>query len=391
MRDSLRRNPGRALRVLHCPLVALYQPALLVDGLRRHGLEADSMIFDFGEDRWLSLGVDINLGLDRCNSWQRLFRIQLFLFHAAKHYDIFHFHSGRTLLPLWVDSRWSPVPEPLRPFLSWMRAADFADLRLLKRLGKKLVFSFWGCDIRKPTELSENPDYLCHHCLPGERQCQTPFRKNLVRSLVRFGDAVILSGDIIRSWPDARWVPNALDLRVWNPTKVAAEVPDRYRVKKNGKLLLLHAFANSDKRGDHKGSGRIRETVQNLIQEGLPLQFLSVDGVPVEDMKYIQVQADLVIDQFRLGCYGSFGLESMALGRPVVGWINPDLYREQPEMPPMVTTDLRSLGATLRDLVSNPSRMEEIGRACRGYVEKVHDHVKVAGTIERIYRNLYAH
>jgi len=383
--------PHRPLRVLHCPLVALYQPPLLSQELRCIGVAADSMVFGKGEDRWLSFKENINLGLDHCTSWQKLWRIGRFFLKAASHYDIFHFHSGRSLFPLWADSRWSPIPRPLRPHLTWLRRWDFADLPLLKKMGKKLVFSFWGCDIRKPTNLTRYPDYICNdHCRPSERQCTTPFRKNLLHALNKHSDAVLVSGDLIQSWPEAHWFPNAIDLNQWNPRRLIDQIPEKYRIHKDGKVLILHAFANGTSRGDHKGSPFIRTALESMQRAGLPVRFIDLDGIPIQDVKYYQVQADIVVDQFRVGCYGSFAMESMALGRPVVGWIIPDLYREHGKLPPVVNTDINGLQAALTALVKNRQRRETIGRRSRRYVESVHDCGKVNRQLKKIYEGLYS-
>ena len=388
--NRLQKRPQRPLRVLHCPLVALYQPPLLSKGLRRLGIAADSMIFDKGEDGWLSFQEDINLGLDECGSWQKLGRLASFFIKAAKYYDIFHFHSGRSLQPLWVDSRWSPIPKRLRPRLSRLRHWDFVDLPLLKKMGKKLIFSFWGCDIRKPTHLRRYPDYICNdHCRCFERQCATPFRKNLVQAVKKYSDSVLLSGDLIQSWPTALWLPNAIDLNEFNPQQINAAIPAKYRVDKNGRVLVLHAFANSGSRGDHKGSPFIKKSIQNLIRKGLKIKFINLDGVPIQDVKYYQIQADIVVDQFRLGCYGSFAMESMALGRPVVGWVAPEIYQSHGPLPPIVNTDLNGLTHTLSTLVKDRPRREAIGKLSRGYVKRVHDHHLVVNRLKQIYEDLY--
>jgi hypothetical protein len=362
---------------------------MLTRGLRAAGVEADTMVFDFGDDAWLCRAVDVNLGLDHCGAVGKAVRIPSFLLKAALHYDIFHFHSGRTLLPLWVDSRWSPVPRKLRPRLSWLRRADFADLGLLKRLGKKLVFSFWGCDIRKPTPLADNPDYICHYCTPQERQCNTPFRKKLIEALRRYGDGVTMSGDLIHSWPGYHWMPNAIDTREWDPAMVLREMPEKYRMPRDDRLMVLHSFANGGRRGDHKGTFAIRETVDSLIRQGVPLKFMEMDKVPTGDLKYLQVQADIVIDQFRLGCYGSFAMESMALARPVVGWINPDLYKDQESIPPVVSTPLQTLEDALLRLARDRRERERIGRKSRSYVEKFHDHRSIGRSLKVFYESLY--
>jgi glycosyltransferase involved in cell wall biosynthesis len=262
---------------------------------------------------------------------------------------------------------------------------------VLRKLGKKTVFSFWGCDIRRPTELAHNRDYLCHHCLPGERQCESPFRRHLYRALRRYGDAVFLSGDLVKSYTPYHWLPNAIDLGLWDPERVVERIPEKYRLPKNGKILVLHAFANGDRRGDHKGTRQIEASVANLMREGLPIRYLTLDRIPVGDVKYIQVQADIVIDQFRLGGYGSFALESMALARPVVGWIEPELFRDQGETPPIVNTDLKGIESVLADLVTDPGKRQEIGKLSRGYVERIHDYRSIGRKLKGTYESLYQH
>ena len=44
--------------------------------------------------------------------------------------------------------------------------------------------------------------------------------------------------------------------------------------------------------------------------------------MPNKDVRFIQVQADIVVDQLNYGRYGAQAREGMMLGRPTVCYIN---------------------------------------------------------------------
>ena len=219
---------------------------------------------------------------------------------------------------------------------------------LLQALRKKSVFHYLGSDIRGKT-----PDQLAY----GKR-----------------ADAEIVgSYDAIRWVPEARVIPPGLDLRPFTPAP-ASDSP---------RPLVVHAPSNREK----KGTAQVIDACAQL-----PVVLDIVEGVPHEEAWARYARADIVVDQLRAGWHGVFALESMALGKPVVSYLKPDVVERSAEgygaRIPIVPATADTLVDALRPLVEQPALRREIGAASRAYVEQVHDIDRVADRLIDLYRSL---
>jgi glycosyltransferase involved in cell wall biosynthesis len=92
------------------------------------------------------------------------------------------------------------------------------------------------------------------------------------------------------------------------------------------------------------------------------------------------------------GWYGIFGLETMALGKAVVGYISPQnadrLEAARGVRPPLVSVSPETLAEELETLIYMPERRLELGRLGRSYVEQVHDIEHSAEQVMRIYQQV---
>jgi glycosyltransferase involved in cell wall biosynthesis len=223
-----------------------------------------------------------------------------------------------------------------------------AQFPLLRATGRKSVFHFLGTDIR-----GKSPDELAY---------------------ARRADARIVGSVPARRWvPDALLVPPGLDLREFTP------VPPSERPRP----LVVHAPSNRAKKLTH-------HVVEACAQ--LPVELQIVEGLPHLEARERYARADIVVDQFRSGWHGIFALEAMALGKPVVGRIEPEMADRSAEelgaRLPIVSATPETLVDALRSLVESPALRRELGAAGRAYVERVHDVDRVADRLLEIYRSL---
>jgi glycosyltransferase involved in cell wall biosynthesis len=219
---------------------------------------------------------------------------------------------------------------------------------LLRALRKKSVFHYLGSDIRGKT-----PEQLAY----GKR-----------------ADAEIVgSYDATRWVPEAHVVPPGLDLRPFTPTPPSD----------NPRPLVVHAPSNRAK----KGTSHVVEACAQL-----PVELDIVEGVPHDLARARYARADIVVDQLNAGWHGVFALESMALGKPVVTYLKPDVVERSAQgygiRIPIVPATKESLVDVLRPLVEQPALRREIGAAGRAYVERVHDVDRIADRLVDIYRSL---
>jgi glycosyltransferase involved in cell wall biosynthesis len=124
----------------------------------------------------------------------------------------------------------------------------------------------------------------------------------------------------------------------------------------------------------------------------LPVELDIVEGLPHDQAQERYARADIVVDQLNAGWHGVFALEAMALGKPVVVHLKPDVVAQAEKAygtkVPLVPATKESLVDALRPLVESPELRRRIGAESRAYVERVHDIDRIADRLLDIYARL---
>ena len=236
--------------------------------------------------------------------------------------DLFHFTFGLTL-----------VPQSLQ-------------FPILRAFGKRSVMHYLGSDIRgKP------PEELAY----GKKA----------------GAEIVGSYDAIRWVPEATVIPPGIDL-----TAVTPSPPSGRR-----RPVVVHA-----------PSSRRRKGTDHVLRacEGLDVELRIVEGVHHQEALALYRDADIVVDQLNAGWYGLFAIECMALGKPVLTFLHDEAVRRTEDaygvQVPIVNTTHDTLHERLAELVAMaPTERNEIGRASRAYVERVHDLEHVTDRLVELY------
>lgn len=277
-------------------------------------------------------------------------------------FDVFHFVFGNSLLRYNRDV----------PFLRFFR--------------KKIVMSFLGSDIRCSEEVLKGLKKAddCHDCHIGYKdygECRIEEKIKLVKFWARNADA-IFSGVTNTQILDAlsiEYYPVILpcDLNYWKPFE-----PDSFK-KEGDEILILHA---PSKKGI-KGEKNVVDAVRKLMNDGFNIDFKLLTNVPnYEVRKWLNI-SDIVVDQLLIGWHGMFSVESMAMAKPTVCFINQEYKKrlKYAEDLPLVNASPDNLYEKLRMLIENPNLRKTIGHKSRNYVERVHDCKKVARHLVRVY------
>ncbi len=265
----------------------------------------------------------------------------------------------------WSLDRHGPLPQKLaQQFAAFVKLAPRTDIfhfyfgltlipksvqfPLLRALGKKSIYHYLGTDIR------------------GKTPAELAYSK-------RADAEIVGSYDALRWVPEAHVIPPGLDLRPFTP------VPP----SDNPRPLVVHAPSSRAK----KGTQQILATLEQL-----PVDIDIVEGVPHEEARARYARADIVVDQLHAGWHGVFALESMALGKPVVTFLKPDVVEKSAEgygiRIPIVSATADTLADALRPLIESPALRREVGAASRAYVEQGHDIDRIADRLIDLYRSL---
>jgi glycosyltransferase involved in cell wall biosynthesis len=219
---------------------------------------------------------------------------------------------------------------------------------LLRAARKRSVFHYLGSDIR------------------GKTPAELAYGK-------RAGAEIVGSYAALRWVPEAHVVPPGLDLREFTPRPPSDAA----------RPLVVHAPSNREK----KGTRYVIEACERL---GLELDI--VEGVSHLEARERYARADIVVDQLNAGWHGVFALESMALGKPVIAHIDPEMAERSAEgfgvALPIVAATKDTLAEALAQLAETPELRREIGAASRAYVEQVHDIDRIADCLLAIYAAL---
>ena len=340
------------LHVLHGMTEIAGQNSYAVLGLREIGVDADSVVLmenPFGYRNDVVLNVDRN---DRKKRPAAILTLAKFLRRALKRYNVFHFHFGNSI--------------------------GFNHELFLYRLRKKKIFyEFHGSDIRDIRKFCETSkmDYL-----PEQDIDEHTKKRN--RKICRKADGIILHDDeLIPYLPEEHapvyGVPLRVDIERFTPA---------YPEERPEKLRIVHA---PSKRGI-KGTRFILEAFDRLKEKYPQLEFVLVEGKTQEEAFEVYRTADIIVDQVFVGTYGVFSIECMAMGKPVICYIDPRMWKSYPPELPVISADKDEVEKKLEELILDGTRRKELGMAGRRYVERYHDYRAVAWLLKGIYEGRYA-
>ena len=296
-------------------------------------------------------------------------KIVFFLF-ALFRYRYFFFYCRMNILPLQLDRIWNRLGNP-----------DVCTyLSLAKALGKKLIYTPSGCQDEELRSYFARLDdgKVCGNC--WFVRCSDELQIPTLRRHARYSDLVIGHGCFDTSYfKSVHLKYKSIDLAVWRPDIV---IPDRCRLPETRNIRIMHAFIRGDRvRPDRnlKGSPFVLDAIEMLKKEHLPVELLSVHDVPSSDMRFYQAQADIVVDQLIYGCWGSTGIEAMALGKPLVCYLRPawkafwlKTFPDHDSLP-IVEANTDNIGEVLRRLVTDREYRERKGRESRAFAERQYD------------------
>lgn len=377
---NLDRSKGRVLFVG----TSYYNGKHLSRELRKLGWKADTLTFvGSGEEQY---EPDFLLSRGGRTNWLTILKFYLY---AIKHYDIFHFSGAHNLTLLDRRNR------------CW-------DTKLLKLLGKKIVYSNNGCldGVSQSSFRKWLPEPVCDSCKWRDVPSVCSDEKNLQWGKLRNEVAdyqITLGGNRVdyNDDPKVHEVPEfyCLDPHVWDPELL---VPSNYRLSyEPGTIKILHAVGNFYSRSDTRTKENIKSThiylpiIERLKQEGYKIELLFFHDVPSKQFRYYQAQADIVIDMLTFGFFGANIREAMMLAKPAVCFLRPEwLENMKTEIPeyvkelPIVNATPQTIYQVLKELIEHPDKRREIGQRGRDFAIKWHSAEAGAKKFDHIYTEL---
>lgn len=339
-------------------------------GERAHGHDSDCLVlvdnkFSFPADRILFKTPGKSIW---GRAARRLAMVREF-WRVRSGLDVLHFNMGSSL----IHFPYFGFPHLDLPF--------YSDKT-------KLVFTYNGCDSRqKQTMLKVSKESPCRFAECYNGICNNSKidedKRNAISKMAKYAHAVFaISPDLFRFLPTGTKLLPCM-MANWNDV---SELPMR---KIDGTIKIVHAPTNRIV----KGTADIIETIKKLNKKyHNRFELRLIENLTNREVLNTYAQADLIIDQIRLGWYGTAAVEGMKLGRPVIAYINPDdLHNIDQKMARDAQESfLCATGGTLEEkltcIMENPKILHIHQQAGLEYVHKWHDPVKIAKMVLSTYQ-----
>jgi hypothetical protein len=309
--NSIKGAP-RKLRVLHCPTITGGNPPAMAKIERQAGLTSECVVLDgngFGYEGATTYRAD---GIHRVLLEFRRFAL---FFRAAFSFDVIHYNFGSCIFPQPKLGPRAGGERPLKRLGRWAfnlyaRLFAYKDVTLLRALGKKIVVTFQGDDVRDWLYCRENhaitpmievePVYANHERDAAARRRGALFAKNA--HLI-----YAVNPDLFAVLPErAKFLTYAHpNITEWTYVGVdaASERP----------ITVFHAPTFRE----GKGTRFVEQAVRELREEGLNFDFKLLEGLPNHEVRKIYSEGDILVDQLLTGWFGCLSVECMALGKVV--------------------------------------------------------------------------
>ncbi|MBU5211740.1 hypothetical protein [Heyndrickxia oleronia] len=265
-------------------------------------------------------------------------------------FDLFHFHYCTTL------------------------DENFQDLSLIKEKNKKMIMHHWGNDVRFHEQAKINNPYV----YTGDSPPNEVMHERLTKISKYIKQAIVQDYEVYEYvknyYEKVHVLPIAIDV-----SSITPKFPSI--VKK--KPLVLHAPTNPE----FKGTVYVEDVIQKL-QTTHEFEYKRIEKMSNEEALKLYEDADIIIDQILCGSYGLLSVESMALGKPVITFIRPDLVNTFPPELPIVNANPDNLYDQVKLLLENPILRQHLGILGRKYVSTYHNHPVVCEKLLTIYSQL---
>ncbi|MCJ2054911.1 glycosyltransferase [Methylobacterium sp. J-070] len=343
------------------------QPWVLSNHERKLDVESELVVhyippvFEYKADR--AIGV---LGDDSAAALTKRTEMAL---RAPIEYDVLHSYYGRSLFS-WDDLN-KPSPYP------------FLDLKIAHQMGRKVFFTFQGCDIRMAARSNVRNPVTC--CAPGActlyRTCVDHLdakRVTLIETLLPLADKVFyLNPELGHYLPRGEFLPYA---------SVEIDAVTVTQPNTSGRIRVVHAPSNRSIKGTD-----IILAALDIVARQRPIDVVLIENMSHEEAMVQYRSADLIIDQILAGWYGGFAVEAMAMGKIVLCTLRErdfvNLPRDFVKDLPIVNVDPLNLTEHILSIIDRRSEWPEISAASRRFVERWHDPARIARSMIACYKD----
>lgn len=251
------------------------------------------------------------------------------------------------------------------PFGRLMKRSVTRQAEALGARGVNVAYLAHGTDARLPSRHRELSEWSYYHdesvYLPRAEQVAA---RNIELLSASGRQLFVSTPDLLLDVPGAAWCPVTVDPKRW-------AAPERHPRDLTRPLRVVHAPSNPAL----KGTPLIMPTLEKLAAEGM-IEFQILQGIPSAQMPAVFADADVLLDQFRLGSYGVAACEALAAGCTVIGQVSSQVrdavQTHSGETLPIIEANPNTLEGVLRGL-ARYAAFDALSQSGVRFVQAVHD------------------
>ena len=360
------------MKIIHLPTSVGGNSWGLSRGERLLGLESD--VLD-EEPNWLEYPCDIHvfshnsalLSHKYIKKAVSVIKKTAILYKLLKEYDVFHFNFGKTLF-------------------DWFGVLNNMELPVLK--GKKICVTYNGCDARQKYKTMDREEICCckfDNCYNGicnNRKMDRIKEKRIEKFKKYNASFFALNPDLMHYLPEETvFLPYTISR--WNEIE-KVEVP----ILKNKTIKVVHAPTDRVV----KGSDAIIKAVDNINKKRSDsIELDIIEKMSNEEAIKRYSEADIIIDQLRVGWYGAFAVEAMKMGKPIIAYINTKDLKYIPHdmasdvVESIINANEFTIENVLTQYLENRKELKIKQEAQLDYVNKWHNPLYVASITKKEY------
>ncbi|QOC92781.1 glycosyltransferase family 4 protein [Micromonospora craniellae] len=254
------------------------------------------------------------------------------------------------------------VVDAFMPLFGYLNGDNIeGDLPALRRAGIKVALLAHGSEIRHPDRHMERHEFSLFADAPEGVAAKLRHKAERNRRVAEEAGlpTFVTTPDLLADLPGATWTPLVVDIAAW-----ACDRP----VMERSRPVVLHA---PSKRWT-KGTDRILPAVQALHDRGV-IELCLVEGLAWSEMRRLVQDCDIVLDQFTTGSFGTFAVEAMAAGKPVVANLSDHVGKTVGGDLPIVNANPRNLTEVLESLLDDREATVKIAAASAEYARTYHN------------------
>ena len=253
------------------------------------------------------------------------------------------------------------------------------ELALLKRMGRRLVAHFRGCEARdRALNMRLHPAInICQSCDHHPYICQTASAARRRGFAAKFADAILVTT------PDMKeFLPHAVHFPFFAPD--LPEPAARPALVSSRPFTIVHI---SNQPGI-EGTAEIEGAVSALRDRGHDVEFRWLRNQTHDEVLAQIADADLAIGKMKMGYYANAQIETMASGVPTVTYVRDEFITDELRESGLILTTLPQLTDTVEWYIRHPEALAAKRRIARASILRLHDNDRLSQLLADTYRDL---